>query len=625
VFIESHCYELYFLFMNSKLLQKVLIYFSRLTYLLIVISFMLSAVNIINAQHLHQEAEGAKIISFIDQAVSQGTITYEEGILQKLYAGFKPELLDPKFKSEKDYFIYCLTPVVLDYFFKREQISQSSIDKIAELLPSASHEHLIHISESGNFQISYRVDGTESVPLEDSNKSGVPDYIEMISFAADSSYHHLVNNLGYTDFVLDEPYEIRVQLLSFATAAVIPVDIGQSYVIMSNSIDNPPPNNHPDGNLKGTIYSVVAHELKHSSQFSAQTKRFLENKFDLGTDWLEMDATLAENVVFPDTDFYHRLLRSLDDPSTPSERTIFGSPESPTPVAYHHVTWMKYFQEQYGENFWVGVWNLIEQQGLNFLSATENALSKRATKLENNNLLNHLWHLASGEFNHPEFGFSASEQYPTPKLRQIFTHYPEETDSQLNFINPLAAHYYSINAINDSENQAVLNFTTQSNASELGIGIIGYLKDGSIRTRTYFYSNPDQSIQIQSGWKLNELHSIKFAVVNGSQSDSYSYGLSVDQFSQDIFTENADFKVYQNYPNPFNPVTNIEFELFETSNIKVEIYDISGRLITTIVDQVLLPSYYSYSFDASNLSSGQYFYRIQTDRSQEVRKMTVIK
>jgi rhamnogalacturonan endolyase len=85
-----------------------------------------------------------------------------------------------------------------------------------------------------------------------------------------------------------------------------------------------------------------------------------------------------------------------------------------------------------------------------------------------------------------------------------------------------------------------------------------------------------------------------------------------------------DYKL-QNYPNPFNPTTNINFSLPVSGDVKLEVYDINGRLISTIVNERLTAGSYTHTFDASYLASGVYIYRLRTSEFTIVKKMLLIK
>ncbi|MEO8210556.1 MAG: T9SS type A sorting domain-containing protein [bacterium] len=87
----------------------------------------------------------------------------------------------------------------------------------------------------------------------------------------------------------------------------------------------------------------------------------------------------------------------------------------------------------------------------------------------------------------------------------------------------------------------------------------------------------------------------------------------------------AEYNLSQNYPNPFNPTTNIKFDIPNTSNVKLAVYDLTGKEVAAIVNQELQPGRYEYKFDGSNLASGMYFYKITAGSFSVVKKMALIK
>jgi len=85
------------------------------------------------------------------------------------------------------------------------------------------------------------------------------------------------------------------------------------------------------------------------------------------------------------------------------------------------------------------------------------------------------------------------------------------------------------------------------------------------------------------------------------------------------------FSLSQNYPNPFNPSTTISFDVPQRSHVKLVIHDVLGREVRTLVDEEKAPGRYTVNFDASNLASGVYLYRMVAGNFSEVRKMVVVK
>jgi hypothetical protein len=81
----------------------------------------------------------------------------------------------------------------------------------------------------------------------------------------------------------------------------------------------------------------------------------------------------------------------------------------------------------------------------------------------------------------------------------------------------------------------------------------------------------------------------------------------------------------QNYPNPFNAITTIEFILPGPQKAKVTVYDLLGREVGTMIDEDKQAGFHFIIFDASGLSSGVYFYRLQAGEMIETKRMVLLK
>jgi hypothetical protein len=87
----------------------------------------------------------------------------------------------------------------------------------------------------------------------------------------------------------------------------------------------------------------------------------------------------------------------------------------------------------------------------------------------------------------------------------------------------------------------------------------------------------------------------------------------------------AAFALHENYPNPFNPATTIGFDVPQRADVRLEVFDVAGRRIATVVDASFAPGRHTVSFDAQQLPSGVYFYRIAMGDFQQVRSMLLVK
>ena len=128
---------------------------------------------------------------------------------------------------------------------------------------------------------------------------------------------------------------------------------------------------------------------------------------------------------------------------------------------------------------------------------------------------------------------------------------------------------------------------------------------------SYFYE--DDISEINSDKLYYRLKQIDY-------SGTFSYSNEVE-----VITQPLDFALYQNYPNPFNPVTIIKYEIPKNSNVKLEIFDVLGRKVTTLVNEEKQAGRYKEEFDASVLASGIYYYRIVAEGFTSTKKMMLLK
>jgi glucose/arabinose dehydrogenase len=85
------------------------------------------------------------------------------------------------------------------------------------------------------------------------------------------------------------------------------------------------------------------------------------------------------------------------------------------------------------------------------------------------------------------------------------------------------------------------------------------------------------------------------------------------------------FVLKQNYPNPFNPITNIEFQLPVSGFISLKVFDVLGNQVKTLINEEKKAGFYQIAFDASDLPSGVYLYKLSTESFSDIKKMTVLK
>ncbi len=125
------------------------------------------------------------------------------------------------------------------------------------------------------------------------------------------------------------------------------------------------------------------------------------------------------------------------------------------------------------------------------------------------------------------------------------------------------------------------------------------------------------SFALIAGDNLNDLKTNAIAAKN-----KYNLLLSVVNYNSEI---PDSYSLLQNYPNPFNPATKIKFALPTSGFTSLKVYDISGKEISNLLNSNIQAGTYEVLFDASNFSSGAYFYKLESNGYVETKKMFLIK
>ena len=87
----------------------------------------------------------------------------------------------------------------------------------------------------------------------------------------------------------------------------------------------------------------------------------------------------------------------------------------------------------------------------------------------------------------------------------------------------------------------------------------------------------------------------------------------------------AEYSLLQNYPNPFNPTTQLEFGISKLGFVSLKVYDILGKEVKTLVNEIKPAGTYNIVFDGSSLSSGVYFYRLESAEFVDIKRMILVK
>ncbi|MBI5404040.1 MAG: T9SS type A sorting domain-containing protein, partial [Ignavibacteriae bacterium] len=158
-----------------------------------------------------------------------------------------------------------------------------------------------------------------------------------------------------------------------------------------------------------------------------------------------------------------------------------------------------------------------------------------------------------------------------------------------------------------------------------------YLNEGKLRKTTdggnnwitlYTYDddifNSVFFINQNTGW----LASYYDYINEGKLRKTTNGGVGIDPIGNKI---PETYKLFQNYPNPFNPSTSIKFDLSGNENVTLKIFDLNGKEIAVLINEKLESGSYLLIWNASQYPSGIYFYKLQTEKFVETKKMVLIK
>jgi hypothetical protein len=123
---------------------------------------------------------------------------------------------------------------------------------------------------------------------------------------------------------------------------------------------------------------------------------------------------------------------------------------------------------------------------------------------------------------------------------------------------------------------------------------------------------------VQQDMEPSDIQYLSGAMINGVQYGTILHATEGESLPVRI-------RLFQNYPNPFNPVTIIVYQIPTNSHVKLEVFDVLGQLLKTLVNEPQVAGTYQVQFDASHLSSGVYFYRLTAGDVKITKRMLVVR
>jgi hypothetical protein len=173
---------------------------------------------------------------------------------------------------------------------------------------------------------------------------------------------------------------------------------------------------------------------------------------------------------------------------------------------------------------------------------------------------------------------------------------------------------------NDTIYSKVITYTTTNTVGQIfKFGIGGYDDESG-----YGLNHMDNIDATNPTYMLSE----QFGSINPTFYSAWDFTNRRPAPTTGVATNNnqpTKFNLAQNYPNPFNPSTKIEYEIKETGNVNLKVFNVLGQVVAMLVAGKQEAGKHQVTFDAKNLSSGIYFYRLNAGEFTSIKKMIMLK
>jgi len=589
---------------------------------------------------------------------------YEQQLIQRVKSVFAEEQKTLKPSVDTLPPLKCAMSIIMEAKMKFDSLSPEAQSLLKEYLsrPTLSGEST-YISPSGYFKIHYATIGADTVyqASVDINLDGVPDYVNRCGEIFDSVLYFETITLLYQGPPSDgsgggdSRYDVYLKALSNVYGYTQPEQPSPypsytSYIVLDNDYIG---FGYP--NVLDPLRVTAAHEFFHAIQFGYD----FQDAFVDGTwnpYWMEISSTWMEDMAYDYVNDYLNYLPSF-----------FGSPwvsleSSDGYHPYGSCVWAFYLQERFDTTIIRDIWTKCgEVWGENVIPATDEALTSRGSSYDSAFSEFTVWNFFTGTRADTIHFYSEGNKYPkmNPVISEFHNTYPVHKDSVSHPPQNLACNYiwfYPTSSLGGLK----MYFDGDDNA-DWKVSVIGY-KSGSPPWIKEF----NLDLLLKNGllslynWTLySDIVMIPAMVTKYSTSFNYSYsdtfdsGLDVDLEKDKSLPDK--FYLGQNYPNPFNPSTTIPFTVHskqKTVNSPIRttqksvngsqlmvhspipttliIYNMLGQRVRTLVDEEKLSGEYKVIWDGrddkgNEVSSGIYFYKLQTESFSQTKKMLLVK
>lgn len=468
-------------------------------------------------------------------------------------------------------------------------------------------------SKAGHFRVHYDTKGKDAPDSTDTNKNGIPDYVDSTLVYLEFAYDKAIA-LGYgkpkSDGTLGGSSAIDCYIEELSDDSLYGYTSPDNSELMGMtssymSIDN----NYTDTIYRTTdmdgLRITTAHEFFHVVQFSyfgGQGSGW----------WMEQSAVWFEDQTWDDiNDYLNYTLYLFNDRNIPID-TYNGSFEYGASLFAVHIA------ERYGADMIRKIWSIfkdkqsgaIEEMNAVLPDGLEQTLSDFA-----------VWLYFTGyRANSRDFFSEADIIKDTVKIERYIDHVPAEDSLSFSHYTFKYVEIIPVNGLATGD-------TLKCDSS--------YPDGGNWKRKVILYNDPYDYSVVQLDWQqpvipmTRPFREAVLVVTNTSEKyGHYRFRFTIDRSTRQNVQENTIpqlFVLQQNYPNPFNPTTTITYAVPYTSTLTICVLNLQGQLVKTLADGTAYPGTYNLSFDGSGLPSGIYILMLDAGETRFTKKMTLLK
>ncbi len=511
----------------------------------------------------------SKGFNLIQKFYQEGKISYQENLLNKFYYIFKKEKLDKQFYFENDYPVKCATSLIIEYQRNKHLLDQSAIDEIESFINPEklnSPTAFTYDSPGGKFRLTYETTGPNAVPTADNNGNGVPDYVEWVASYFDYSWAFEIDTLGFLPPPIGTgKYQISFEEMSAYGYTTI-VSGTLTRIVMHRNFVGFPPNQDPEGNVKGAAKVTAAHEFKHATQI-------IYNYWNEPSWFIELDATWMEDIAYDYVNDYYNYITSSGSPFTSPGQSLDAG------QGYEDCNWMHFLSEKFEVNINKRIWQRRQSNPSENIFTTFNYVLSTFYSSNFQNAFREyiVWNFLTNSratTTHP--GYGEAPQYPLAALCTTVSSFPYNGSNCS--ITKYSANFIRINPPANSSN-LMINFNGANSPHIFKVTVVTRRTSGLVQSfEIPLDANNDGSFLITIPNNQLQYAGLCVAVVSGNTGPTFTYSI----------TEQTTFSTAVSYNSGWNllsvpiSLSNMNFSsIFPEASSNAYFYDNGYQIATT--------------------------------------------